>query len=507
VVVAVVALAVAGGAQTAGAGYRTATVATRSVDQTLPVVGTVVPVAQASVAFPTSGEVASVDVRAGDEVTGGQPLAALRTDDLEGALVQQQAALAQAQLALAKAVASHDAATTPTTAAPAPAGGATAGDGSPQLAATGQEADAAVAAADRALATATAACTSPPATTTTTSSTTTSTSVTTVTTATTSTTVPATPPADGSGCLDALRGAATAEQAAGHAQHAYADALAAAATQSSPDGTGQGGDQGSGGRDSSGGTGTAGPAGPGGATSTSAAGVAAAQASVDAAAAHVAVAEQALAQATIVSPIPGRVVSVGMAVGDDVTAASATQAIVVVGDGGHEVATTVGVDRLPHVTVGAAATVVPDGTATSLPGTVVAIGLSADSSGRYPVTIGLRDPTAGLRDGSLASVSIVLKAAATALAVPTSAVHATAAGGHTVTVLDGSAARPVAVEVGAVGATWTEVTTGLHEGQRVVLADLGEPLPSSASATAAGGQGAGRTFQVPAGGLRFRGGG
>jgi macrolide-specific efflux system membrane fusion protein len=41
------------------------------------------------------------------------------------------------------------------------------------------------------------------------------------------------------------------------------------------------------------------------------------------------------------------------------------------------------------------------------------------------------------------------------------------------------------VTVGAVGDTWTEIKSGLTAGQRVVLADLSAPLPSSATQSTA----------------------
>jgi HlyD family secretion protein len=67
--------------------------------------------------------------------------------------------------------------------------------------------------------------------------------------------------------------------------------------------------------------------------------------------------------------------------------------------------------------------------------------------------------------------------------VPTSAV--TAFGNrHTVQVLEGGGPRRVAVTVGAVGSTWTEIKGGLSAGREVVLANVSEPLPSSATQSA-----------------------
>ena len=65
------------------------------------------------------------------------------------------------------------------------------------------------------------------------------------------------------------------------------------------------------------------------------------------------------------------------------------------------------------------------------------------------------------------------------------------------TVLDGTATEPVAVQVGVVGTTWTEITAGLTAGQQVVLADLGEPLPGSATDVVQLEHGLGRYGRVP----------
>jgi HlyD family secretion protein len=494
-VAAIVVFAVTGGAQPASTGYRTAAVSTESVDQLLDVVGTVVPVSQAAVAFPVAGTVADVDVKVGDAVASGDRLAGLETQDLQSALMQQNASLAQAQLALEKAVASHDApaATSVSTSSGSTASGGSGAssqlaDAQKKVTSAQKQSDAALATADAALAAATTACAAgpPPDPTTTTSTTVPA----------PTTTVPAGAPTS---CLAALQATATAQAAASTAQHASSDAIAAlnGITAGTTHTSGSG----------SGGTAASGPSSQGsgsqGSGSTSAAALLAAQREVDAAAAHVAVAQQALAQATIVSPIAGTVVAVDMAAGDSVTAGSATETIVVVGAGGYEINTTIGVDILPKISVGDDATIVPDGTTTSLPGSVVAIGLTPDSSGAYPVTVGLAgSDVSGLRNGSLASVSIVLKSAASALAVPTSAVHA-ANNRHTVTVRDGGSTKMVTVQVGAIGSTWTQITGGLTAGQEVVLADLGAPLPSSATAAA---NGTTNTTGLPAG-LTFRGGG
>jgi len=212
--------------------------------------------------------------------------------------------------------------------------------------------------------------------------------------------------------------------------------------------------------------------------------IVAAQKAVDAAQAGVTVAQQAVAQGTIVSPIAGTVTSVTIAVGDSITAGSSTDVIRVAGSGGYEVTTSVSVTDLPHVALGQDATVVPDGSTTALAAKVVQIGLvpnpSSTTTTSYPVVLSLSDPATELPDGGLATVRIVTGSLQAATAVPTSAVT-TSSTNHTVVVLDGGKPTTVVVQVGTVGSTWTEIAGGVEVGQTVVLADLSQALPGSAT--------------------------
>ncbi|HZP31068.1 MAG TPA: HlyD family efflux transporter periplasmic adaptor subunit, partial [Acidimicrobiia bacterium] len=240
----------------------------------------------------------------------------------------------------------------------------------------------------------------------------------------------------------------------------------------------------------SGGSGTTGLGSPASRSSApTSADLAAYQKAVDAATADVATAYQALAQATIASPIQGTVVAVNLAPGDAVTAGSTTANVVVQGEGGFEVTTSVDVTRISDVAVGQAATVVPDGTHTSLPGKVTAISVvptsTTSTATSYRVVVGLADPSRELGNGSTGTVTIVTRSAKAALAVPTSAL--TPLGRRaTVTALQNGSPTTVVVGVGVVGATWTEITSGLTRGQQVVLADQSAPLPSSATSSSNG---------------------
>ncbi len=511
----VAAVVVAGGAVFAtvggasGADYRTATVSTRSVAQTLDTVATIEPANQAAVAFPVSGTVASTAVAVGDTVGTGQLLATLDTTALQATVDERQAALDQAELTLERARNGESVGASGSgsqngngsgarveAAAFTPAQGNTrsaatrTSSNDPQLAAAQQavldgqkQVDADLLAAQQALAAADQICgASPPAParapapTSTTSPTTTST---------TPTTTPTTGEASGTtACRDALQAVLDAQHTVAQSQTALAQAstaldalLETRASTSSANGAAPQSDAQSQSHSPSGSGAT------GANSSPSAADLIAYQKAVDAAALQLAVAEQAVAQATIVSPIAGTVVAVNFADDDDVTAASSTQNVVVVGAGGYEVTATIGVDDLRAVKIGQAATIVPDGTDRPIKGQVVSIGVagsSATGTTSYPVVIGIEGDSSGLRNGSIASVAIVTGAATRALAVPTSAIT-TQGTRHTVSVLDGGEAKTVQVGVGAMGTTWTEISSGLHTGQTVVLADMHAALPSSAT--------------------------
>jgi RND family efflux transporter MFP subunit len=213
----------------------------------------------------------------------------------------------------------------------------------------------------------------------------------------------------------------------------------------------------------------------------SAADLVAYQSAVDAATANVTVAQQALAQATVVSPIAGTVVAVNVAPGTAATAGSSTQTIVVAGVGGFEASTTVSLDDVPSLKIGQHATVTADGATTAIAGSIVSISAvpASSTSTNYRVVIALPADATGLLNGAIGSVAIMTGTAA-GVAVPTSAVTTTGAI-HTVRVLEGTVVQTVPVQVGVVGDTWTQITSGLQAGQQVVLAAVDEPLPNSAT--------------------------
>ncbi|MDT4944858.1 MAG: hypothetical protein QOH14_1591, partial [Pseudonocardiales bacterium] len=90
----------------------------------------------------------------------------------------------------------------------------------------------------------------------------------------------------------------------------------------------------------------------------------------------------------------------------------------------------------------------------------------------------------------------------------TSAIHTGPGGTYTVTVANGSKRSTVRVTIGLAGADLTQVKSGLQAGQKVVLADLSQPLPGSASSgtTTTGRFGGGAGGGFPGGGGAGRGG-
>jgi len=523
--VAVAAFAGVSGASGNG-GYRTAVVSTEDVERTLTGVGTIEPVSQAAVAFPVSGTVASVDVSVGSTVVAGQLLASLDTESLATSLHTAEANVAAAELTLQKALNGESTTSSggggagPTTSGSSSSssasssasvsGTSTGSTGSTDAAADPALADARqavadaqhqldvdLAAAELALSASSTAC----ATTSSSTSTSTSTSSTTV--------------AGGSStqaCQDALAASLASQQDVA----ASATALQQAVNQldgllSSSGGSSTGGSSGSSSGGTSASSSTGGTASSGSSTSSSSSvsssDLIAAQKAVDAATAELAVAQQSLAQATIVSPIAGTVSAVGFGAGDAVTAGSSTATILVSGPGGYEVTTSVSVTDLPHVAVGQQARVVADGSTTELTATVVQISLvprssTTSSSTTYSVVLALTDPDVELPNGGLARTTIVTGEVASATAVPTSAVSTTETG-RTVVLLDGGSTTTVSITVGTVGSTWTEITDGLDLGQTVVLADLSEALPGSAtssSSSSTSGSGTPGGFTLPSGG-------
>jgi macrolide-specific efflux system membrane fusion protein len=105
----------------------------------------------------------------------------------------------------------------------------------------------------------------------------------------------------------------------------------------------------------------------------------------------------------------------------------------------------------------------------------------------YSATFSLAKLPAGARIGQTANVAVQTAKASNALYVPSTAV-VTSGTTHTVTLADGSSRE---VQIGVQGGSFTEIKSGLDEGEQVEL------LQGAIGATGAAGQG--RTGQLPGG--------
>jgi hypothetical protein len=194
----------------------------------------------------------------------------------------------------------------------------------------------------------------------------------------------------------------------------------------------------------------------------------------------VTVAKQNLAAAALTSPTDGQVAALGFKEG----ASSSGETITIVGTGVQGVAVTVPLAQIDQVKTGQRVAITADGSRAVLHGTVTSIGIVSSSSGSsttFPVTIRLDADSPHLYDGVGADAVITTGTARNVLTVPNSALHTGLGSVRTVTVASGGKTSTVAVTVGLSGDDVTQVETGLKAGEQVVIADLNEALPSSAS--------------------------
>lgn len=127
-------------------------------------------------------------------------------------------------------------------------------------------------------------------------------------------------------------------------------------------------------------------------------------------------------------------------------------------------------------------------------GTVSSIAPTGTTSSNvvtFPVTITLSALPDGVRLGQTAQISVVTASATNVLEVPSAAVRG-AGSNHTVTVLGTNNTRtPTTVQVGVVGDTTTQITSGLKEGDRVLISVDTTVSTSTNQQTGRGGFGGG----------------
>ena len=197
-------------------------------------------------------------------------------------------------------------------------------------------------------------------------------------------------------------------------------------------------------------------------------------------------AQSALAAATLTAPFDGTVAVVSMAVGDTVGSSggtgggggsalsgssSSSSVITVITTDMYSVSTSVGASDVTSISKGQDVQVTPNGASTQLRGTVTSVGVIASSTSAsgasFPVTIDITDPQQGLYAGVSASVTIITSSRQV-LAVPTAAITM-GQGGAMVELKTGEDTTTTNVTVGASSNSMTEITSGLNEGDTVIV--------------------------------------
>jgi macrolide-specific efflux system membrane fusion protein len=210
-----------------------------------------------------------------------------------------------------------------------------------------------------------------------------------------------------------------------------------------------------------------------------------------------------LAQATITAPAAGVVEAVDIVTGADAPSGSA----IVLDAGGLQASVTIAEADLPNVSVGQAASVTVGAVGGTATGKVLSIAPTATGGNSsvvtYAVVVSLGTQPAEARAGMTASVSLTVASATNVLAVPAIAL-VSGTDGYSVRVMaaDGSVSSQ-AVTVGLVTSTLAQITSGLSQGQRVVI---GLSTARTSTGTTSGGFG-GLGGALGGGGGTFRGGG
>jgi RND family efflux transporter MFP subunit len=521
-IMAVIAVLIIGGASawaaegSGASGYRTAAVARASIAQRLDVIGTVEPVNDASAAFQVGGQVTSVAVAPGDQVTAGETLATLDPTALSQTVSSDQSTVAADEAKLSEdedSQSSGTGATSSTTTTTTPASSTRSQSGADPSAAQVTQ-DQATLVSDQKK-----------------ESTDQQTEAADLTQAESVCTLPTTPPptvTQLNGCSgalslvstdqqkvaidqqtvtadeNALSKALSAEQSSSSSTNSGSSSTGAStsAAQSSSSGAGSSGEANSGERSDASSSGSAASS----ASTDSAQQIATDEASIDSDQANLIEAQQALSATQLTSPIAGTIASVGIGVGDTVTAHSSTSDIVIIGTHSFEVTGTLTSSQVPSVKAGFSAQVAVDGTTGSFNGTVSQVGpVQSSSTGySYPVVVVLPSSATGLFTGSTADMSIETSHVADVLAVPTSAVTTEGTRSYVLEMSSGSPVRKI-VKVGIVGDIYTQVLSGLKSGDTVVLANLSQAVPASSTTVTGGFGGGGGGFGGGGGG--FGGGG
>lgn len=188
-----------------------------------------------------------------------------------------------------------------------------------------------------------------------------------------------------------------------------------------------------------------------------------------------------LNMATMVAPFDGIVSTVNITADETITAG--TVAMEIVDQSVVEISATLDEIDVPSVKVGQRATVTLSSLSDlELSGVVSALsntGRTQSGVVTYPVSIRVTIPAdVQVREGMSAFVDIIVEEASNALRIPANAIGGTTSN-PTVRVMVNGVAQERAITVGITDGTWTEVLSGLQEGEQVVI----ETTTSSSSNT------------------------
>ena len=234
------------------------------------------------------------------------------------------------------------------------------------------------------------------------------------------------------------------------------------------------------------------------------------QATIQSSAILLATAQDQLSQATITSPIAGKVASMPFVVGQQ---ASATATAVIIGTGAIEITVPVPLAKRAQVSTGQAATITSTIGGTTLTGTISRIGLlpttttsafgaaaaatgtsannnnsSSTSSTTYATVITIASGGDGLPESSRVGVTITTKTVDAAVVLPASAVTPTGTGSGTVQVITNGILSTKRVVTGAVGDSVIQIVSGVTAGEDVVIADVNKAIPGASLAASRGSQ-------------------
>ncbi len=210
--------------------------------------------------------------------------------------------------------------------------------------------------------------------------------------------------------------------------------------------------------------------------------VASAQAQIDAANVAVDQARTAIEDTVLRAPFDGIVSTVNAVIGQSASASSAgasdssgTGLVTLVDPTGKNVTASIAEADATAVKVGQSVTISLPASGTEMKGKVVSVDPQStvtDNVVQYRTRVSLESPPATVRVGQTASISITTASSEDVLYVPTSAIATDGTKSYVMKVVNGQRSK-VEVSTGMVGTTGTEITSGVAEGDVVVLSNTG----------------------------------